>query len=378
MRINILTALLILTFSNNAKFSFSQEKVTPDVFNGFRDFEFYTPITDYYNFKYKLVKTYKNTSTYEIILPTGDNSFLGTQIDKVLISVYKTKIFDITLFLKEDINETLSNMFKDIPNNNVDDNKIYPRPYSEQEWREQFDPEYQKTFQLAWIEPKIDTIWYKSLDFKGLNTTIDYGPIKILKITAKEKELGKYYWRHSGGYYFEYEALYRGFCLSLYANDFESKIDTERVQEHYDSYLSDFGVKHYPKASETKTVYRIPLFEMGNVFYIRALFGDVVENVIFDTGSDQFVISKSLYNTLKSKNLLTEDGSTMQLVLANGELVNLKKVMLKNVQLYDLKIEFIEAYVNTSDDISLLGQSFFKRFGSISIDNKLNVLIIKK
>lgn len=351
--------------------SIAQEKKTPDDFNGFRKFEFYKPITDYYSYNYKLIERSDNYSTYEIILTGSEAHFLETRIKRILIEQYKNKIVEITLMLRDDVEEILSHMFKSSYSENYNNNFGYDiRSHLG------YNQKMHKPFNLSneWRNPEIDTVWDSELNFKGYNTNIEYGIFEITTEYSVNNSDDQYFAK----YVRETQTIQKDYYLQFRAKDFKDKIDSKQVQEHYDTYLSDFGVEHYPKENENKSYYTIPLFEFENVYYVRALFGDVVENLIFDTGADQLVISKSLYNKLKTKNLVTDEGSTIELVLANGELVNLKKVMLKNVQLYDLKIEFIEAYVNTSDDISLLGQSFLKRFGGISVDYKLNVLIIKK
>ena len=52
--------------------------------------------------------------------------------------------------------------------------------------------------------------------------------------------------------------------------------------------------------------------------------------------------------------------------------------MIKHLQINDLEIDYLEAFVNSSSDISLLGQNVLERFGSINVDYKLNVLTLKK
>ena len=367
--------ILIFTFIIFPFLSFAQEKKTPDDFNGFREFEFYKTITDYYNYKYKLIESRDDYTTYEIILPGNEVQFLETRIEKVLIEQYKKKIVEITLLLRDDVEEILSRMFKSsYTSSNTYNYYNYNRNIPLPTFNNNSDYFQDFNFSNEWQESEIDTIWDSELFFKGHNTNMGYGTFEITKEYSVNKQKNQYLTQ----YVRETKTIKKDYYLRFSAKGYKDKIDSKQVQQHYDTYLSDFGVKYHPKENENKSYYTIPLFEFENVYYVRALFGDVVENLIFDTGADQLVISKSLYTTLKSKNLVTDEGSSIDLILANGELVNLKKVMLKDVQLYDLKIEFIEAYVNTSNDISLLGQSFLKRFGGISIDYKLNVLVIKK
>lgn len=348
---------------------FSQEKKTSDIFNGFREFKFYTPITDYYNYNYRLVNKYGNTTFYEIILPYNESQFLETRIKKVLVKAYKNKIYKITLILETDIENILSKMFE----------HTYPLQLLIMKSSDEEKLQFQKylrngkhittTELFKWQKPQLDTLFDKTLIISGLHTNMHYGSIKIYK--EYSKKMYSYFSRR-------YTLFLNAFYLTFEAEGFQENIDGKQVQEHYDSYLGDFGVKHNPSDNNKQSYYRIPLFEFDNVYYVRAMFGDIIENLILDTGADQLIISNNLYKKLKSKNLLTDENSSRQMVIANGNTVNLKKVIVKNLQLNNLKIDFIEAYVNTSDDISLLGQSFLKRFGGISIDYKTNILTIKK
>jgi predicted aspartyl protease len=153
--------------------------------------------------------------------------------------------------------------------------------------------------------------------------------------------------------------------------------ENKYTQQHYKSFLSDFNIREQPKNLD-KVIYKIPLFEINNTYYIRALFGNFVDNIILDTGADQFVISKNLYNKLKENKMITDDNQSMDMQVASGEEITLQRVFLKSIQLNDLYVENVEAYINTADDISLLGQSFLKRFGKITVDHKLNLLTIEK
>jgi hypothetical protein len=366
---------------------FTQEKKTPDTFNGFRNIEFYKPITDYYNYNYK--KIYSSNFTkyiiprpstyYEIILPFGENQFLGTHIKRILIEQYKNKIFKITLILESDVSEILSEMFKDsypvkkedflnLSLRGVNTSLLIPDYHSQMEGYAS-DEGY----------TNYDTIIYNTMYFNGYKTKMDYGHYMIIKTyrTIEERKTLDNPWI-SDIISWGKKTVFDGNYLTFEAVGYEDKINSQQVKEHYDTYMSDFGTDHYPKENENKASYKIPLFESNNIYYVRALFGDIVENLVFDTGADQLIIGKTLYEKLKNKKLVTDQNSTLTMIMANGTTADLKKVMISNLQLYDLKIDYIEAYVNTAAEISLLGQSFLKRFGGISVDYKTNVLTIKK
>ena len=315
-------------------------KKTPDSFDGFRQFKFYTPITDYIDCKYQLIYEKKtNYSMYEITLPDDEKQFLGSEIIKVLIEQYNNKIFRITLFLKSDVGPVLDNLFRSnfsglgIGN---PDKELVPKQNFKDYWN---------SAQTTFFEKK----------FRGLSTSFAYGEIDV-KDTSP----------------------FSAYYLKIFAPRYKNTIDRKLNNEHYDVYLSDFGTEYYPQKNDIKKSYIIPLFEFNNIFYVRVLFGDVVDNLIFDTGADQLIISKNLYNKLKANDLVIPDENSMKMQTATGDTIDLKRVILKYIQLNDLCVNNVVAYVNTSDDISLLGQSFLKRFGKITIDHKLNLLTITK
>jgi len=339
-------------------------KKSPDIFEGFRDFKFYTPITDYYNYKYKSIDNYKLDSPgFEIILPNSESSFLETKIKKVFIKEYKNNIIEITILLENNVLNILNKMF----------NYEEPEPY--RIGRYYAEPEEDK-----WREPDYRTYYTSIKEFEGKKTILEFGKVQNIKYYSKKKDpspiLKGISFKPLPRYVRREETSISSYYLTFSAKKYKDKIDSKQVKEHYDTYLSDFGIKHHPKKNEHKSIYKIPLFEFNNTYYVRALFGDVIENLILDTGADQLIISKNLYYRLKNKNLLEVTDIRQKMTVANGVTVKLKKVIIKHLQLNDLNVNYIEAYVNTADDISLLGQSFLKRFGNININNKLNLLTI--
>jgi len=349
----IISIAIILTTSNLV---YSQEKKTADIFDGFRDVLFYTQVSNYPNYNYKLINNMdsKKYDLYEFFIPKSESRFLETYINRMIVKQYKNNIVEITLILEDDIREVLKNMFVE-----VDDGKskfAYLRGRSKKWiWLYEID---------AGIELGHKTIY----TFPGKKTEMDYG-WKGKKINDYPSET------HLSTNYNNFKE--REYYLSIDAVDYKAKIDSQQTQKHFDTYLSDFGGKHYPMVDDKK-VYEIPLFESDNIFYVRALFDDFVENLVFDTGADQLIISRNLYKKLKIKGLVKDTETIQKMITADGSEIELRKVIIENLQLYDLKVSFVEAYINNSDEISLLGQSFLKRFGGISIDYRTNILIIKK
>lgn len=367
MKSKLLTFILLIT---NIHFLFSQEKKTPDIFNGFRDIEFYKPITDYYNLKYKKIQPYIGGSEddycdfdqYVIVLPVSESIFLDSRIKKIILHAYKGKVVKIQLFIDKDVRDILYNLFTDAyPDESESDLFVlgphigslkYSRDGSSIVYTENEKNSYHGKNTLITFKKEYQYhIQYKRDPNDGIWTAINERPEPHIEYT-----------------------------LTLSAVGFKNNIkdDNKKVKEHYDSYLSDFGAKHQQQKDDNKSFYTIPLYRNNNIYYIRVVIGDTNTNMVFDTGANDLIISKNLYKTLKNKNLISDENTTKKMINASGVIVELKKVMIKSLQINDLNVNFIEAYVNTSDDISLLGQSFFNRFGALSVDYNYNVLIIKK
>lgn len=371
-------------FFQSSELTFSQEKRSPDTFNGFREFEFYKPITDYFNYNYRKIEE----NLYEIVLPPSESRFLETRIEKILISTYKNQIYDITLLLEKDIGDILKRMFRHTTLVPRDSRNFLTYGYKSIKFRgvnyscnEFSHPEFctHRIYSHLYTSPirsstpkpdKFETNWEPHFSFWGDKTNMVYGCYLTIK-TYYEKDPNVLL------SYIEKKSISCTRFLSFIAVGFKEKIDSRQVQEHFDSYLSDFGVRNQSNPNMNKPSHRVPLFKMGNSFVVRAFFGSSSGEFVLDTGSDYIIISPDLYTRLKTKDLVTDLNSTQRIVLADGRVVNFKKVMIKDMEIGDLKIGFIEAFINTAD-VSLLGQNFLQRFGRITIDHRNNLLIIEK
>lgn len=349
-------------------------KKTPDDLDGFRDFKLYSPITNYPNYNYNLVKNEGKYSTYEIVLPSGEENFLETKIEKLVIKQYKDKIISITLILKDDVRGIVGTLFKDT--HKKDDNSFYRSLFFDDRHRFHLE-EYHKEYK----SPSVYSKWFDpDFSFAGDINNIEYGEIYYTKEKSIliDKSKPRISQPSYGDKYERITTIINRYYFRISSRDYKSKIDTELTKEHVDTYMSDFGINNHTKENNTKSVYKIPLFEINNTYYVRIKIGDMIESFTLDTGADQVIIGKSLYYRLKRNDLLTDLGISKKMILANGQHIELNKVFINNIQINDLKVVNVEAFVNTSDDISLLGQSFLKRFRNISVDHKIKILTIIK
>lgn len=330
-----------------------------DSIDGFRNFKFYSQISDYYSYDIKTIyEKPNNYSMYEINILEEEDLFLDTEIQSILVETYKGKIFLITLLLNNDIGPILEGLFylDKLGGDVFSYNNAIKYAKSKNKYNHDFGYYFNND----------DVTCYKLYIGTGKNIHLLYGHFL-------EKNTGS----ASDPFYSE-KYIVSKYFLSFYSKDYKDSIDTKLLDEHYDIYLSDLGADYYPKTDTTKKTYNIPLFEINNTYYIRALFSDFVDNILLDTGADQLIISKKLYNKLKTNDMVIDTDQTLLMQAATGDTVSLHKIVLKSIQLNDLNVKNAIAYINTSDDISLLGQSFLKRFGKITIDHKLNILTIER
>lgn len=102
--------------------------------------------------------------------------------------------------------------------------------------------------------------------------------------------------------------------------------------------------------------------------------------MIFDTGASDVTISSVEANfMLKNHYLSNKDiRGKCYYQIATGELNTGTVIILREIMIGDVKLKNVEASVVNNQQASLLfGQSAMERFGSITIDNENNKLIIK-
>ena len=329
------------------------DRKTPDALNDLYDFKLESNIQDYSMYNFNLIAEDSNTKIYYSDLSQKELKFLDTYINSVYLSEYDGKVCEVLLCLEGSANKIVNNLFRD-------EKEIVFSKYKYDERNKYF--------------PTVSSYVRDDLKSRGLRGGYYHKYKSEKKILEYVEYFQDEYYDFNKYGMFDYPP---GETSILTLGKYRYWEENKYTQQHYKSFLSDFNLQEQPINTD-KMIYKIPLFEINNTYYIRALFGDFIDNIIFDTGADQLIISKNLYNKLKANNLVLDNDTSMKMQTATGDTIDLKRVILKSIQLNDLRVNNVAAYINTSDDISLLGQSFLKRFGKITIDHKLNLLTIEK
>ena len=119
----------------------------------------------------------------------------------------------------------------------------------------------------------------------------------------------------------------------------------------------------------------------GGTFEIPCEINGLPLQMIFDTGASDVTISSVEANfMLKNGYLLDKDVKGKRYYqVANGQLSEGTVITLREIKVGDAVLKNVDAsVVNSQRAPLLLGQSVMERFGTITIDNSDNKLIIKK
>lgn len=120
--------------------------------------------------------------------------------------------------------------------------------------------------------------------------------------------------------------------------------------------------------------------QTSGTFKVPCQINSLPLQMIFDTGASDVTISSVEANfMLKNHYLSNKDIRDQRYYqLATGELSTGTVIILREIMIGDVKLKNVEASVVNNQQASLLfGQSAMERFGSITIDNENNKLIIK-
>jgi hypothetical protein len=113
---------------------------------------------------------------------------------------------------------------------------------------------------------------------------------------------------------------------------------------------------------------------------IKIRIGDEVRVWLIDSGASDLLISDEFAKTLKAKGLFSEldfmgEG---QYVLADDRIISCKRYKIDGLQLGHLKVNNVILSVSREARVFLVGKSLLNKFSAWSLDNKNNLLILKK
>ncbi len=182
-----------------------------------------------------------------------------------------------------------------------------------------------------------------------------------------------------------FEKGYRSFSHIRMDDDMDSvrelpefKVLMDKYETEFTEYLKQFDLT-MPETTETITeiaVKRNP----GGTFEIPCDINGLPLQMIFDTGASDVTISSVEANFMFKNGYLSEKDikGKKYYQVANGQIGEGTTITLREVKIGDASLHNVDASVVKSQKAPLLlGQSAMERFGTITIDNQNNKLIIK-
>lgn len=183
-----------------------------------------------------------------------------------------------------------------------------------------------------------------------------------------------------------FECGYRNFGHLEYDYDMDILRDRPRYKElvaKYKAIHAEFRQKaDIPVAEQTEEAVSEIAFtrHTGGTFEVPCKINGLPLQMIFDTGASDVTISSVEANfMLKNRYLSDKDiNGKRYYQVATGELSAGAVITLREIMIGDVKLKNVEASVVNNQRAPLLfGQSAMERFGTITIDNENNKLIIK-
>ncbi|MFZ9743090.1 MAG: retropepsin-like aspartic protease family protein [Chitinophagaceae bacterium] len=135
-----------------------------------------------------------------------------------------------------------------------------------------------------------------------------------------------------------------------------------------------------PRSNRERKIAVIPMDDERGVSYVWVTINGIRLRAIFDTGASDVSLSLTEAMLLyKQGSLSIEDYvGEANYKIANGDLVPGKVVLLKNVNIGGVDLYDVRASIMQELDAPiLLGQSVFKRFSSIAIDNIKKEIVLE-
>jgi hypothetical protein len=137
-----------------------------------------------------------------------------------------------------------------------------------------------------------------------------------------------------------------------------------------------------PAAAVTQpkpTMLRVPIQRKGRNYVVPGLVNNVVTlNFIVDSGASDVTIPADVVETLKSKGALSDRDFTGREIrgLADGSKITSDTFRIRSLSIGDWLVHDVNASVTPVGAPPLLGQAFFNRLKSWSIDNINQTLVL--
>lgn len=185
-----------------------------------------------------------------------------------------------------------------------------------------------------------------------------------------------------------FELGYRAFAHLEHDFSFEGIRDLPQFQALVDKYkaihrkfVQSYNSPAPAKESVDSTVTELAFTRhSGGTFEVPCTINGLALRMVFDTGSSDITISSVEANFMMKNNYLSDKDvrGKRNYMTASGEIRSGTVINLREVTVGDIRLKDVEASVVESQRAPLLlGQSAMERFGTITIDNDRNKLIIK-
>lgn len=198
-------------------------------------------------------------------------------------------------------------------------------------------------------------------------------------VNGVEHGLGKYKFRNGNvvTVYYPFAGdmiLVKGEMLGEIGNVSEEEL--AKIISNDKSILSQNNSSELMDFTQSK---RVTLIKEGGVFMAKVNINGIIQlHFIIDSGASEVNIPNDVVSTLiRAQAIKPEDflpGRTY--VLADGSMVKSKRFVVRSLTIGSTTVNNVEACIGDRESPLLLGQTFFEKFSSWSIDNNSNSLTL--
>jgi clan AA aspartic protease (TIGR02281 family) len=144
--------------------------------------------------------------------------------------------------------------------------------------------------------------------------------------------------------------------------------------------LPNFNLRDAKKTFEGKSVVNIPLKKLGNSYYVKLFIGGIGYDFLFDTGASDFLINKKIEKNLINAGIIRKEDylENETYEIADGSKVEMRRVKIAKLKFGSIYLENIVAGISETNTQPLFGISALNKFQTWKINNKTNILSIKR
>lgn len=161
--------------------------------------------------------------------------------------------------------------------------------------------------------------------------------------------------------------------------DFEAAL--HRMQQAYDEDMQALEARLRGGEQDESGTTEIPFTISGGVNQVRCQINGLPLYFVFDTGASDVTISSVEANFMLKNGYLTDADfmGKQNYVTATGEIHEGTIINLREVRVGDITLTNIKASVISGQRAPLLlGQTVFRRFGTLEVDNQQHIIIFRK